>query len=161
MSASVHAGIHPPSRHTHLGAGPPGNRHTPRSRHPPGVDTPLRSACSEIWATSGRYASYWNAYLLVISIVRGINKVFMYFFSKVIFSLNSNQFLKFLLLKFGSHLVLTSILESVFALNCNTVSVGTLMMLTHQDRTLFFLFAFAFCYHCLHYFPKYKHCRSR
>ena len=30
----------------------------PRSRHP-------CSACSEIWATSGSYASYWNAYLLL------------------------------------------------------------------------------------------------
>ena len=39
---------------------------------PPGADTPstgpipLRSACWEIRATSGRYPSYWNAYLLVI-----------------------------------------------------------------------------------------------
>ena len=39
---------------TPLGADPP------RSRHPP------RSACWEIRATSGRYASYWNAYLLSI-----------------------------------------------------------------------------------------------
>ena len=34
---------------------------TPLGRHPPGS-----SACWEIWATSGRYASYWNAYLLFL-----------------------------------------------------------------------------------------------
>ena len=42
---------------------------TPGSRHPPRADTPqehpLRSACWEIRPTSGRYASYWNAYLLI------------------------------------------------------------------------------------------------
>ena len=36
---------------------------TPRSR-PPGANAPLLcSACWGIQATSGRYASYWNAYL--------------------------------------------------------------------------------------------------
>ena len=44
-SASVHAGIADPSL---------------------GADTPLRSACWEIRPTSGRYASYWNAYLFRI-----------------------------------------------------------------------------------------------
>ena len=39
-----------PPKHTRLG------RH-PRSRHPP------CSACWEIWSTSGRYASSWNAIL--------------------------------------------------------------------------------------------------
>ena len=34
---------------------------TPQSRH-----TPVRSACWEIRSTSGRYASYWNAFLLTI-----------------------------------------------------------------------------------------------
>ena len=43
------------------GTDTPRGAETPRSRHPP---SPLRSACSEIRATSGRYASYWNAYLL-------------------------------------------------------------------------------------------------
>ena len=60
---------HPPgSRHslgpgTHLpplGADPPQTRHTPRSRHPP------READCNIRSTSGRYASYWNAFLLTI-----------------------------------------------------------------------------------------------
>ena len=48
---------------------PPRSRHhLPESRHPLGADTPwsrhlpLHSACWEIRATSGRYASYWNAY---------------------------------------------------------------------------------------------------
>ena len=66
---------------------PPGSRHLPRADIPweqtpleqtplPGAGTPLlgadtpvktpplRSACWEIRATSGRYASYWNAFLL-------------------------------------------------------------------------------------------------
>ena len=43
---------------------PPRSRHPPRSRSPqsrhlPGVDTPQSSACWEIRATSGQYASYW------------------------------------------------------------------------------------------------------
>ena len=53
VSTSVHSGI--------------ANPH-PRSRHPPEQtphkeQTPLHSACWEIPPTSGRYASYWNAYL--------------------------------------------------------------------------------------------------
>ena len=48
-SASLHAGIPPPREQT-----PPG------SRHPP---TPQWKACWEIQSTSGRYASYWNAFL--------------------------------------------------------------------------------------------------
>ena len=51
---------------------PRGSRQPPRSRHsltaqsrhtPQGADTPHHSACWEIRAISGRYASYWNAYL--------------------------------------------------------------------------------------------------
>ena len=50
---SVHRGRHPPESRQ-----PPGSR-------PPGSDPPPpSSAYSEIRATSGRYASYWNAYLL-------------------------------------------------------------------------------------------------
>ena len=46
---------------------PPG-RYPPQPRQtPPWTDTP-RSACWEIRATSGRYASYWNAYLLIFII---------------------------------------------------------------------------------------------
>ena len=49
-------------------------RHPPRSRHPPGADTPpLRSACREIRATGGLYASYWNAIFLFIYIARVID----------------------------------------------------------------------------------------
>ena len=43
--ASVHAGIHSPGADT------------------PRADTPLCSACWEIWATNRQYPSYWNAYL--------------------------------------------------------------------------------------------------
>ena len=39
---------------------PPRPGTPPRSRY-----TPTSSACWEIWATSGRYASYWNAFLLL------------------------------------------------------------------------------------------------
>ena len=50
-------GRHPLGRH-------PVEADTPQgSRHPPREQTPPRSACWEIRATSGRYASYWNAYL--------------------------------------------------------------------------------------------------
>ena len=52
-------------------------RHTPRSRYPLGADTPRdqahphqRSACWEIRATSGRYASYGNAILCFFYIYR-------------------------------------------------------------------------------------------
>ena len=62
---------------------PPGSRHplrkqtSPRSRHPPQeADTsprsrlpPLLSPCWEIRATSRRYVSYWNAYLLALQLV--------------------------------------------------------------------------------------------
>ena len=77
-------GYTPPSRSRPPRADTPWSRHpqskympqcmlgyTPWSRPPweqtapPGADPPpLHSACWEIRATSGRYASYWNAYLL-------------------------------------------------------------------------------------------------
>ena len=84
-SASVHAGIHPPTHppgswHPHGSRHPPGTKHppeqtppSPRTRHPPpciadtpGANTPRHSACWEIRSTSERYASYWNAILFVI-----------------------------------------------------------------------------------------------
>ena len=43
---------------------PPRDQVPPRIRHPPGSrHPPLRSACWEIWSTSGQYASYWYAIL--------------------------------------------------------------------------------------------------
>ena len=55
---------HPDQTHP-SGADTSPGRHPPRpDPSPPGVDTPPRSACWEIRATSGRYASYWNAYFL-------------------------------------------------------------------------------------------------
>ena len=60
VSASVHAGIHPlppsPQEQTPSGADPPGQT-------PPGEQTPPREADCSIRSTSGRYASYWNAFL--------------------------------------------------------------------------------------------------
>ena len=54
--------VHPQDRYT------PRQVHPPRTSTPPGKYTPLdrytpgSSACWEIRATSGRYASYWNAF---------------------------------------------------------------------------------------------------
>ena len=90
VSHSVHRGgvclsaswyIHPPqSRHPAFWEQtPPRSRHpigadthSPGSRHPPeqtppGAEPPRAdTACWDIRATSGRYASYWNACLLVL-----------------------------------------------------------------------------------------------
>ena len=59
-----------PLEQTPPGRDPPGRHqehppHTPR-RTPPQEDTPGSSARFEIWVTSGRYASYWNAYFLYL-----------------------------------------------------------------------------------------------
>ena len=61
VSALVHAGIHPPGRHP-----PPWADTTPSGRHPPPPGQtpppplpPVDSYCS------GRYASYWNAFLFL------------------------------------------------------------------------------------------------
>ena len=57
--------VHPlagtPPRQVHL----PWARYTPLAGTPPWQVTPppRSSSCWEIWATSGRYASYWNAFL--------------------------------------------------------------------------------------------------
>ena len=55
--------VHPrqvsPGRDTPLGR-------YPLVRYPPGQVPPQHSACWEIRATSGRYASYWNVILLYI-----------------------------------------------------------------------------------------------
>ena len=78
-------GADPPGEQTPLGSRPPGadtprNRHPPgtdttpaadtphRSRHPPGSRHPPREADSSIRSTSGRYASYWNAFLCDLSV---------------------------------------------------------------------------------------------
>ena len=85
-SAPLYAEIHPPSGPEAGTPLPPDQRQaqrppprdqaapqeqtplTPRAdttpTTPAGADTP--SACWEIWATSGRYASYWNAILFSI-----------------------------------------------------------------------------------------------
>ena len=74
---------HTPGSRTPLEADtPPRSRHPPASKHPPGSRQPpleadtlpgsrhplLHSACWEIRPTSGRYASYWNAYLFKIDV---------------------------------------------------------------------------------------------
>ena len=70
MSASVHAGIYSSGSRHH-----PSGADTPRSRHPPeqtpllGADTTPREADSSTRSTSGRYASYWNAFLSLINLL--------------------------------------------------------------------------------------------
>ena len=67
--------VHPPGRHTH----PPGRfthlgSYTPWAGTPPGrytPSTPGSSTCWEIRATSGQYASYWNAFLLSVNMLTG------------------------------------------------------------------------------------------
>ena len=63
----------PGSRH-------PQSRHPPRSRHThPREQTPPRETDSSIQSTSGRYASYWNAFLLILpwscGIIEDLKKV--------------------------------------------------------------------------------------
>ena len=58
VSTSMHAGSRPPD--------PPG-------ADPPGAGTPPGSACWEIRTTSGRYASYWNAILLIKNLFLQMN----------------------------------------------------------------------------------------
>ena len=43
----------------------PWSRHPPSRHPPPGADTPRHRACWEIRSTRRRYASYWNAILLM------------------------------------------------------------------------------------------------
>ena len=58
--------VHPPGSYPSLAGTPlagtpqPPGRYTPTGRYTPHKS----SACWEIWATSGQYASYWNAFLL-------------------------------------------------------------------------------------------------
>ena len=60
--------VHPLGRSTHLGrytpcSGTPPRQVQPLGRYPPGRYPPRSSTCWEIRPTSGRYASYWNAFL--------------------------------------------------------------------------------------------------
>ena len=54
---TLQAGRHPSWEQTPSGTRPP------QDQTPPGPDTPPREAHSSIRSTSGRYASYWNAFL--------------------------------------------------------------------------------------------------
>ena len=57
--------VHPRTRYTPRPGTPPGQVCPPRTKY-----TPWTSACREIQATSGRYASYWNAFLLLRFLVK-------------------------------------------------------------------------------------------
>ena len=54
--------IRPPTGSRHPPQTRPPSRHPPWSRHPPTADS-RKEADSGIRSTSGRYASYWNAFL--------------------------------------------------------------------------------------------------
>ena len=53
--------VHPPGQAHLRDQVHPLGRYTPQTRY-----TPRGSACWEIWTTSGRYTSYWNAFLSLI-----------------------------------------------------------------------------------------------
>ena len=87
VSASVHAGMPyplPPVETPRMERPPPGTRQTPRMEDPPLPETrqtlpgdqadPPREADSGIRSTSGRYASYWNAFLLNLVIYTSGNR---------------------------------------------------------------------------------------
>ena len=94
VSASVHAGIHTPIQEKT----PPGSRH-PTEQTPLGADTPLRSACWEIQATSGWYTSYWNAYLFFFTVSEGDNccpiRVFLNWNRNSLNSANSGKLINY------------------------------------------------------------------
>ena len=61
----------PGSRHPPEADTPPPQKHTPpRSRPPLEADPPPHKACWEIRSTHGRYASYWDAFLFYVYLVR-------------------------------------------------------------------------------------------
>ena len=59
---------HPPSRHTpRTRHTPPDQAHTPGpGTPPPGANNPPREADASIRSMSGRYASYWSAFLFTL-----------------------------------------------------------------------------------------------
>ena len=66
----------------HRGGGVPGQVPPRDQVHPPGPGTPPGTrytpgscACWEIRATSGRYASYWNAFLFSAKFVKKVRKL--------------------------------------------------------------------------------------
>ena len=63
----------PPGPDTPPGADHPPEQTSPQSRHiPPPEQTPPREADSGIRSTSGRYASYWNAFLFILQALTGV-----------------------------------------------------------------------------------------
>ena len=62
--------VHPPELHTPRTTYPPELRTPPNYVPPRNYVTPPREADSSIRSTSGRYASYWNAFLLFYHIAK-------------------------------------------------------------------------------------------
>ena len=58
----------PPGKYTPLAGTPPG-RYTPQQVHPQQVPPPGPATHAGIRSTSGRYASYWNAFLFLLVLV--------------------------------------------------------------------------------------------
>ena len=70
--------VHPPGKYTPRASTPRAGT-SPWAGTPPGqVHTPGSIACQEIRTTSGRYASYWNAFLLYVFFAK--KSLSMFFF---------------------------------------------------------------------------------
>ena len=74
MSASVHAGIPPPrEQNPRADHHPPWEQTPPPEADTPRADTPQsrppREAHASIRSMSGRFASYWNAFLFVMEVI--------------------------------------------------------------------------------------------
>ena len=67
VSASVHAEIHPREQTPPPPRADTPQEQTPPEQIPPRADTPQCRACWEIRSTRGRYATYWNAILLILT----------------------------------------------------------------------------------------------
>ena len=76
--------VHPPGRYTPWAGSPLGKYTHPLDRYTLQAGTsPQSSACWEIWATSRRYTSYWNAFLFSLSV--------WIWFRQIPFMLRSNR----------------------------------------------------------------------
>ena len=75
LPQSIHPSPKADTPHTPLGADTPQEQPPPpRADTSPWSRYPLRSACWEIRATTGRHASYWNAYLFLLNLEKKIFK---------------------------------------------------------------------------------------
>ena len=79
---------HPPGADTPLPRPGTPREQTPLTRHPPGPGTPPWEADCSIRLTNGRYASYWNAFLLTVFVPCSFDICSYVFFTMVWISRN-------------------------------------------------------------------------